>query len=253
MTINVHSVEYCCLLPRRIECVPVIVVETLSYTCPKVLRSKEIVIWFLVLAVFLPNIAALICWRKTKSQHEQMTFLVSLLHTVDALTAVPISVAALADAWYGISYNHYAVQWTESVMCKGVAYIGYVTFILSIGCITLITRQRYLGIVYPLHKQNISRRFAMIYFFSSFIISSASVLVTFLLDSKSEPVQLNPLCLIYAQPMGGLKSNWFSCLYVSMNVALTPVIYYSIVTVCNLTKKDHVLKKKRKNTKPVFK
>ncbi len=253
VTIHVHQVDYCCLLPRLTECVPLIVVETVSYTCPKVLKSKEIVVWFLVLAVFLPNIAAPICWRKTKSQHEHMTFLVYNLHAVDALIALPISVVAVADAWYGISYSRFAVEWTTSVMCKAVAYIGYVTFTLSIGCITLITRQRYLGTVYPLHKRTISRRVAMMYFFSSFIISSACVLVTFLLDSQGEPVQLNPLCLIYAQPIGGLKSNWFSCLYISINVSLAPVIYYSITTVCKLTKEDSVLKRKRNNTKPVLK
>ncbi len=254
VTLHVHSVEHCCFLPRHTECVPLMVVETRwSYTCPRVLRSKEIVIWFLVLVVFLPNIAAPICWRKTKTRHESMTFLVCLLHLVDALIAVPISAVAMADAWYGTRYNRFGVQWTQSVMCKAVAYIGYVTFTLSISCITLITRQRYLGIVYPLHKRNIARPVAVMYFFASFIISSVFILVTFLMGSQGEPVQLNPLCLIYAQAMGGLKSNWFSCLYVYMNVSLTPMIYYSIVMVCSLTKWDSVLKKKRKNTKPVLK
>ncbi len=251
--IHVHQVKYCCLLPRRTECVPLIVVETVSYTCPKVLKSKEIVIWVLFLAVFLPNSAAPFCWRKTKSQHESMTFLVSLLHAVDALTALPILVVAIVDTWYDTSYKRHAVEWSESIICKGVAYIGYVTFILSIGCITLITRQRYLGVAYPLHKQDISRRFAVTYFFTIFIISSACILITFLMDSQIKTVQLNPLCLIYAQSSNGLKSNWFSCLYVFMNVSIIPVIYYSLGTVYSLTKQDIVLERKGKITKPTFK
>ncbi len=253
LTIHVHSVEYCCLLPRRIKCVHLRANDTGSNTCPRLLASKEIIIWFLVLAVFLPNIAAPICWRKMKRQHGNMTFLVSLLHLVDALTAAPILVVALADAWYGINYKRYAIEWSESVMCKGAAYLGYVNFIMSIGCITLITRQRYLGVAYPLHKRNISRRFAMISVFAIFIISSASILITLLMGSRIKTVQLYPLCLIYAQPSGGLKSNWFACLYVLMNVSVIPVTYYSIATVCSLTRKDAVLEKKRKNAKPAFK
>ncbi len=60
--------------------------------------------------------------------------------------------------------------------------------------------------------------------------------------------------MIYAQPTGGLKSYWFSCLYVFMNLSVFPVIYFSIAAVCSLIKVDTVLpKSKRKNAKTVFK
>ncbi len=179
ITINAHSVEYCCLLPRHAECFPLHSDENVQYICPQILKSKS-GIWFLLSAVFLPNIAAPICWRKWKSPHGSMTFLISLLHTVDSLTAFPILVVSAANVWYGSSYKRYAGEWTEGVVCKGVAYIGYVAFILSIGCITLIARQRYLGIAYPLHKRHISRKFAMTYVSMSFIVSSACVVATFL-------------------------------------------------------------------------
>ncbi len=132
-------------------------------------------------------------------------------------------------------------------MCKCVAYIGYVTFILSIGCMTLITRQRYLGVAYPLYKRNISKRFAVTFFYTIFIFFSACVLIIFLMDSQIKSVQLNPLCLIYAQPLGGSKSNWFSCLYVLMNLSIIPAIYYSLGTVYTLTKRGTVLEKKGKS------
>ncbi len=253
VTIHIQTVEYCCLLPERIKCVPLSKNETLSYTCSKILKSKEIVVWFLMLALLPPNIAAPICWRIMKRGLGDMAFLVFLLHTVDALTAVPILVVAVADAWYGVSYKRYAVEWKESVMCKGVAYIGYVAFILSIGCMTLIAWQRYLGIVYPLYKRKIPRLAAIAYVFLIFIISSACVLITFLTGNQSDPVQLNPLCIIYVQPTGGLKSNWFSCLYVLMNVSVFPVVYYSIAAIYSLTNEDTVLNQKHKNTKPIFK
>ncbi len=253
IAITVHSIEYCCLLPRHIECVPLNSHEIGHYKCPQIFKSK-ITIWFLCSTVFLSNIAAPICWNKLKSPHGSMAFLVSLLHTVDGLTALPIFVTAATDAWYGDNYRRYASEWIEGVVCKGVAYLGYVTFILSIGCITLIARQRYLGIAYPLQKQNISRKFALIYVFVGFIISSACVLTTLLVGSQRGPVQLNPLCMIYAQPTGGLKSKWFACLYILMNVSMIPVIYFSIAAVCSLLKVDTLLPtSKFKKTKPVFK
>ncbi len=253
VTIHVQTVEYCCLLPKPTKCFPSISEKTVLYTCPEILKSQEIVVWCLVLVLFLPNIAAPVYWRLKKRGYGNMTFPVSLLHTVDTLTAVSIAVVAVVDTWYGTSYKRYADEWPESVMCKGVAYIGYVSFILSIGCITLIARQRYLGIAYPLHKRKIPRVAAFAYVFLIFIISSACVLITFLMGRQSDPVQLNPLCIIYVQPTGGLKSNWFSCLYVLMNVSVIPVIYYSIAAIRSLTNEVTVLNKKRKNTKPVFK
>ncbi len=182
-----------------------------------------------------------------KRRHGNMTFLISLLHTADALTAVSLSVVAVADVCYGISYKRYAVEWTESVIskgviCKGVAYVDYVAFMLSTGCMTLITRQRYLGVAYPLHKRHTSKRFAMAYVLAVFIISSACIVIIFVLSRQPEPVQLNSLCLLYAQPTSGLKSSWISCLYVVMNVSVIPVISYSIGTVYSLTQEVPVLK-----------
>ncbi len=253
ITINVHSVEFCCLLPKQTECVPLNLDKTVPYKCPQLLKNK-IVLWFLSLAIILPNIVAPICWRKMKKSHGSMTFLVSLLHIIDGLIVVAIIVPAVADVYYGSSYTHYAYEWTQSVICKAVAYIGYVTFILSISCMTLITRQRYLGIAYPLHKRNISRRAAITYISTSFIFSSSCVLATFLTSNQSGSFQLNPLCMIYAQPNGGMKSNWLSCFYIIMNMSVIPVIYFSIAAVSRLLKADTVLLKTTlKKAKPVFK
>ncbi len=254
ITINVHLVELCCFLPKEIKCIPLNIDKTIvPHKCPQILKNN-IVIWSLSSAVFLPNIVAPICWRQLKNSHGSMTFLITLLHIVDGLIAVAIFVPGVADVYYGISYKRYANEWTQSLICKGVAFIRYVTFILSISCMTLITRQRYLGIAYPLHKRIISRRVAMAYFSTSFLISSSCVLATFLTGTQSGPVQLNPLCMIYAQPDGGLKSNWFSCFYIFMNISVIPVVYLSIAAVCSLLKVDTaLLKSKVKKTKPVFK
>ncbi len=253
ITITVHLMEYCCLLPRHIECVPLNSHGIGQYKCPQILKIK-IVNWLLGSAVFLANIVAPICWSKLKSPHGIMAFLVSLLHTVDCLAALPLLVTAAADIVYGSHYRRYASEWTQGVVCKGVAYIGYVAFILSMGCITLIARQRYLGIAYPLHKRKISRKFALIYVSMSFVTSSACVLATLLVGSPSGSVQLNPLCMIYAQPTGGLKSKWFACLYILMNVSIIPLIYFSIAAVYSLLKLDTVPSvSKIKRKKPVFK
>ena len=107
ITINVHSMQYCCLLPKHTECVILNSHEIRQYKCPEILKSK-IVIWFICSSVFISNIAAMICWNKLKNPHGIMAFLVSLLHTVDGLTALPIFVTAAADVWYGDSYRRYA-------------------------------------------------------------------------------------------------------------------------------------------------
>ncbi len=68
ITINVHSVEYCCLLPRHTECVPLNSREIGQYMCPEILKSK-IAVWLLCSALYLSNIAAPICWSKLKGPH----------------------------------------------------------------------------------------------------------------------------------------------------------------------------------------
>ncbi len=87
------------------------------------------------------------------------------------------------------------------------------------------------------------------YVFAMFIISSACIVIVFLMGS---PVHLNPLCLIYLQT-SSLKSKWFWCLCVLMNVSVIPVSYYSIRTVYSLTRETTALAKKYKNATPVFK
>ncbi len=77
-----------------------------------------------------------------------MTFLVTLLHAVDTLVAVNFYIVAVVDVSYGEGHKECGAEWTQSMLRKGVAYIGYVAFILSTACFTLIMQQRYLGITY---------------------------------------------------------------------------------------------------------
>ncbi len=254
VTITFHSLEFCCLLRKGTQCRSLFLShDRSSSTCPNILGGKEAAVWVFGWLVLIPNIAAPIVWRKATNSKGRMALFVTLLHMVDMLAAVPFAVVVVADVWYGVSYRRHAAEWTQSLVCKCVAYIGYEAFILSIACIALIAGQRYLGIAHPLDKRIIPRRTALTYVFVTFVISSAFVVVAFVMANQSDNALQNPVCLIHARPIADWTSNWFLSLYIFMDLSLIPIICYSIGAVRSLIKKETVRSTKNKRTKPVVK
>ena len=120
-------------------------------------------------------------------------------------------IVAVVDVSYGERYKEYGAEWTPSMLCKGVAYIGYATFILSTACFTLIMQQRYLGITYPLHKREISVASADDYKLANLIPASASFCFTLILETKLTQFTLATIrTFFFSFFLGGRgESHWF--------------------------------------------
>ncbi len=249
--INFHSPELCCNIPPRVKCLSLLQPESRSFSCPRIHQAAKIFFWVLVLLVLVPNIVAPFWWRKFNRGTGRMWVLITLLHTVDTLIAVPYFVVAVADVWYGDLLS--SAEWAHSMLCKSVAYVGYVAFVLSTACFTLIMRQRYLGIVSPLLKREISMAIAVWYILGNFLAASVCYVGTLIIDSLSEAVHLNPVCFIFAHPLRGWKSYWFLSLYVLVLISVIPALCFSVGIVRILTQADTVIQHKHNNRKPVFK
>ncbi len=251
--IKFHSPDLCCYHPRGVKCVSLLQPENKSFSCPRMLKMEKVFIWLLVGLVVFPNIIAPVYWRKVNLHTGRMVFLITLLHAVDTLVAVPLFVVAVVDVSYGERYKEYAAEWAQSMLCKGVAYIGYLTFILSTACFTLIMQQRYLGIAYPLYKREISTVVAVGYVLMNFFVASTCYFVTLIMESHSEALQLKPICFIYAHPLGGWKSNWFLSLYGSFVLSVIPATCFCVGTVRSLMESGTLIQHRQRNWKPAFK
>ncbi|KAH3712735.1 hypothetical protein DPMN_072490, partial [Dreissena polymorpha] len=113
-----------------------------------VLRAS---IWILGLVAFWGNIVVVV-WRTMDLRNGKVhSFLITNLAVGDFLMGGYLMIIAVVDAYYRGNYILYDRFWRESVLCKVAGFLSTFSSELSVLTLTVITLDRLICIIFPLH------------------------------------------------------------------------------------------------------
>ena len=162
-SITRHSERYlfCCLtseLGTVTECLP----EPDQFSsCKDLIRIPllKIFMWILGLSALIGNsyvvITRLMPTRggvKKRAMAQVQDTMVSNLAVADCIMGFYMIIIASADVHYRDIYAHYAQSWQTSVICKLAGFLSILSCESSVFFMTLISVDRYVGVVFPTSK-----------------------------------------------------------------------------------------------------
>lgn len=145
---------FCCLAEDSVDCVAP--KDQLS-SCEDLLRNRvlRVAIWMLGFSAFIGNFFVII-WRyrihdRVPSKKVQ-TFLILNLAIADLLMGIYMIVIASADMYFRDVYMIHAERWQSSALCQITGFLSVLSSEASVFLLTLITFDRFLGVVFPFSK-----------------------------------------------------------------------------------------------------
>ncbi|XP_071790071.1 uncharacterized protein [Asterias amurensis] len=117
-------------------------------------------IWVQVVLAITGNFLVLV-WRGSKlqgSKNKTQMLLISNLAASDLLMGLYLLIIAAADLHYGNNFLLQTASWRSSIMCKIAGVIGLVSSEASVFLVTLISFDRFMGVVFFMSRFRLTTR-----------------------------------------------------------------------------------------------
>ncbi|XP_052762517.1 G-protein coupled receptor GRL101-like isoform X2 [Mya arenaria] len=149
--------RFCCAAKMVGNCLP----EPDEFSSCTDLMSNYVLrvsIWILGLVAFWGNIVVVV-WRSMDMRNGKVhSFLITNLAVGDFFMGAYMMIIAVVDAYYRGSYILYDRFWRESVLCKIAGFLSTFSSELSVLTLTVITLDRLICIIFPLHVRRLKLR-----------------------------------------------------------------------------------------------
>lgn len=149
--------RFCCAAKISGICLP----EPDEFSSCTDLMSNYILrvsIWILGLVAFWGNIVVVV-WRTRDLRNGKVhSFLITNLAIGDFMMGVYMMIIAVVDSYYRGKYILYDRFWRESDLCRFAGFISTFSSELSVLTLTVITLDRLICIIFPLHLRRLKLR-----------------------------------------------------------------------------------------------
>ncbi|XP_060551778.1 G-protein coupled receptor GRL101-like [Ruditapes philippinarum] len=149
--------RFCCAAQITGECLP----KPDEFSSCTDLMSNFVLrvsIWILGLVAFWGNIVVVV-WRTRDLRNGKVhSFLITNLAIGDFLMGVYMMIIAIVDFYYRGNYILHDRFWRESELCKFAGFISTFSSELSVLTLTVITLDRLVCIIFPLHFRRLKLR-----------------------------------------------------------------------------------------------
>ncbi|XP_022085860.1 G-protein coupled receptor GRL101-like [Acanthaster planci] len=200
-TVKTGNHALCCLLNSAVFCDVNAKPRPPYFTCSRRLLTQDVMktfIWIQVVFAMTGNLVVLL-WRghelrghKKKSQ----TLLILNLAASDLLMGLYLLIIASADLHFGEDFYMQMASWRSSLTCKFAGVIGLVSSEASVFLVTLISIDRFLGVVFPFsHFRMSSRSMAKVLLGLWLLALALSVTASALSATNDDFYELSNVCL----------------------------------------------------------
>ncbi|XP_038061577.1 leucine-rich repeat-containing G-protein coupled receptor 4-like isoform X2 [Patiria miniata] len=194
-----HAV--CCLLNSSIFCDVNTSPPPPYFTCDRRLLTQDIMkafIWLQVIFAITGNLVVLL-WRGRElrgHKKKTQTFLILNLAASDLLMGFYLFIIASADLHFGDDFFLQMDSWRASFTCKFAGVVGLVSSEASVFLVTLISVDRFLGVVFPFSSLRMStRRTAKVLVGLWLLALTVSVTTSVLSATNADFYELSNVCL----------------------------------------------------------